>query len=339
MPSASPPIMKLFRTLAGMCVFALAALPAVAQRGGGASHGGGGGGRSYGGGGGSHASEGGGRSYGGGSSEQGSSYSVGHVSGGESGGNRGYSESYSYPGTGTHFTGGASEFTNHGGIRFSDFGLEESPRFTASMLTSRPAAPTAPHGYEIEPAEKRSAHDGSRRMDGARFDHRDYGYRRYSHYGYVFFGAFGVPLCGSYGLADYDQFSTDVNAYGCSGAEWLSDDAAPYSSDDQSTEYEDSSADDAAADSSSDAAAPDSAPAQHEDAAPQTTLLQLKDGSMYGLSAYWVDGGELHYVTNYGGANAIALDEIDLAKTVQLNAAHGQAFVLAEKPAAPAAKH
>jgi len=74
-------------------------------------------------------------------------------------------------------------------------------------------------------------------------------------------------------------------------------------------------------------------------AAPQVTMLQLKDGSVYGLTAYWVEGGELHYVTNYGGANVIPLDRIDLAKTVQLNAAHGQAFVLAAKPAASKSTH
>jgi carbohydrate-selective porin OprB len=68
-------------------------------------------------------------------------------------------------------------------------------------------------------------------------------------------------------------------------------------------------------------------------------MLQLKDGSIYGLTAYWVEGGELHYFTNYGGANVIPLDRIDLAKTVQLNAAHGQAFVLAAKRGASKSTH
>jgi hypothetical protein len=58
---------------------------------------------------------------------------------------------------------------------------------------------------------------------------------------------------------------------------------------------------------------------------------------MYGLTAYWVDGGELHYVTTYGGANAIALERIDLEKTVELNASHGHAFVLEERSAEPKA--
>jgi hypothetical protein len=62
------------------------------------------------------------------------------------------------------------------------------------------------------------------------------------------------------------------------------------------------------------------------------TLLQLRDGTMYGLTDYWVEGGELHYITTYGGQDAIALDRIDLEKTVQLNGQRGVAFVLRARP-------
>lgn len=58
------------------------------------------------------------------------------------------------------------------------------------------------------------------------------------------------------------------------------------------------------------------------------TLLQLRDGSMYGLVAYWVEDGRLHYTTTYGGQNSLELDRIDLEKTVQLNAERGIQFVL-----------
>jgi hypothetical protein len=58
------------------------------------------------------------------------------------------------------------------------------------------------------------------------------------------------------------------------------------------------------------------------------TLLQLRDGSMYGLVAYWVEDGQLHYTTTYGGQNSLELDRIDLEKTVQLNAERGIQFVL-----------
>ena len=55
-------------------------------------------------------------------------------------------------------------------------------------------------------------------------------------------------------------------------------------------------------------------------------LLQLKDGSMYGLTDYWVVDGRLRYVTDYGGSNSIPLDRIDLPKSIQLNAERGVKF-------------
>jgi len=64
------------------------------------------------------------------------------------------------------------------------------------------------------------------------------------------------------------------------------------------------------------------------------TLLQLNDGSMYGLRDYWVLDGRLHYVTNYGGENAIPLSRINFEKTNQLNADRGIRFsVQAGSPA------
>jgi hypothetical protein len=58
------------------------------------------------------------------------------------------------------------------------------------------------------------------------------------------------------------------------------------------------------------------------------TLLQLRDGSMYGLTDYWVSDGELHYTTTYGGQNSLPFERIDLEKTVQLNADRDMPFVL-----------
>ncbi|HWO31957.1 MAG TPA: hypothetical protein VNO32_24440 [Candidatus Acidoferrum sp.] len=58
------------------------------------------------------------------------------------------------------------------------------------------------------------------------------------------------------------------------------------------------------------------------------TLLQLRDGSMYGLTDYWVADGELHYRTTYGGENSLPFERIDFEKTVQLNADRGVPFVL-----------
>jgi len=171
-------------------------------------------------------------------------------------------------------------------------------------------------------------------MGRARFDRGDRDFRRFPHYGFLIFGAFGAPYCDSLGWAGYDQTFLGENAVSCYGDEWLNENfVAPDAYSDQPSEYDDAADEDAGV-SADDVATPDAIPAHSADAAPQVTLLQLKDGSMYGVTEYWVDGSELHYVTNYGGANAIPLDRIDLAKTVQLNASHGQAFVLTEKSAA-----
>jgi hypothetical protein len=58
------------------------------------------------------------------------------------------------------------------------------------------------------------------------------------------------------------------------------------------------------------------------------TLLQLRDGSMYGLTDYWFRDGQLHYTTTYGGQNSLPFERIDFEKTVQLNADRGVPFVL-----------
>jgi hypothetical protein len=56
-------------------------------------------------------------------------------------------------------------------------------------------------------------------------------------------------------------------------------------------------------------------------------LLQLRDGSMYGLTDYWVKAGELHYTTTYGGQDSVVFERIDFEKTERLNADRGVAFV------------
>lgn len=63
--------------------------------------------------------------------------------------------------------------------------------------------------------------------------------------------------------------------------------------------------------------------------------LFLKDGSVYAISDYWLAGGRLHYVTNYGGENALDLSQIDLQRTVDANARRGVPFLLRPAPPAP----
>ncbi|HKV06348.1 MAG TPA: hypothetical protein VJO53_14730 [Candidatus Acidoferrales bacterium] len=64
------------------------------------------------------------------------------------------------------------------------------------------------------------------------------------------------------------------------------------------------------------------------------TLIYLRDGSSYAVSSYWLAGNKLHYVTNYGGENAIDLSLLDLQRTVDENAQRGVSFTL--RPAPPA---
>jgi hypothetical protein len=61
------------------------------------------------------------------------------------------------------------------------------------------------------------------------------------------------------------------------------------------------------------------------------TLLQLLDGSMYGLTNYRVVGHDLHYTTTYGGQNSIPLDRIDFTQTLKLNAERHFPFLLEPK--------
>ena len=109
---------------------------------------------------------------------------------------------------------------------------------------------------------------------------------------------------------DEDQVSANDSAYG-SDDDGPATDAAPPA--DENTP----------ADNSSDEATPAPAAEQRP-----VTLLQLKDGSMYGLTRYWVAGGMLNYVTDYGARNAVPFDRIDIAKTVLLNSQRGVPFIL-----------
>jgi hypothetical protein len=60
--------------------------------------------------------------------------------------------------------------------------------------------------------------------------------------------------------------------------------------------------------------------------------IYLKDGSSYGVTDYWLAGGELNYITNYGGRNSIPSERLDLERTVDENSALGVSFILSNKP-------
>ncbi|HVB87474.1 MAG TPA: hypothetical protein VNK23_12510 [Candidatus Dormibacteraeota bacterium] len=67
------------------------------------------------------------------------------------------------------------------------------------------------------------------------------------------------------------------------------------------------------------------------DPAPET-LLYLSDGTNFEVTSYWLAGGEMHYVTSYGGENAVPIGKIDLQRTVNANATRGVAFTLRPAP-------
>jgi hypothetical protein len=48
-------------------------------------------------------------------------------------------------------------------------------------------------------------------------------------------------------------------------------------------------------------------------------VIWLKDGFSYGLADYWVQNGQFHYRTSYGGESSVPLDRIDLERTTQDN--------------------
>jgi hypothetical protein len=57
---------------------------------------------------------------------------------------------------------------------------------------------------------------------------------------------------------------------------------------------------------------------------------------MYVASDYWVVDNQLHYIVNYGGESTVALDQVDLQRTVDENEKRGTPFILKTKPNRPA---
>jgi hypothetical protein len=61
-------------------------------------------------------------------------------------------------------------------------------------------------------------------------------------------------------------------------------------------------------------------------------VLFLKDGTVYAITDYWIADNKLHYVTNYGGENSIPLDQLDMQRTVDVNAKRGVNITLRPTP-------
>jgi hypothetical protein len=61
-------------------------------------------------------------------------------------------------------------------------------------------------------------------------------------------------------------------------------------------------------------------------------VLYLKDGTVYLISDYWLADNRIHYVTSDGAEHTIDLDEVDLQKSVDVNAKRGVTFTLRPAP-------
>lgn len=62
------------------------------------------------------------------------------------------------------------------------------------------------------------------------------------------------------------------------------------------------------------------------------TVLYLNDGTSFAVTDYWVADYELHYITDGARENVIDLDQIDVQRTVDENAARGVNFTLKPAP-------
>lgn len=64
------------------------------------------------------------------------------------------------------------------------------------------------------------------------------------------------------------------------------------------------------------------------------TLIALRNETIYAVASYWLDGDNLDYVLPSGARSACALNEVDLARTTQLNSERGISISFRDAPAA-----
>jgi hypothetical protein len=149
-----------------------------------------------------------------------------------------------------------------------------------------------------------------------------------------FWGCFGYGFGSGYGYGGgLGYFGATSGGYGSGWTDAGSESSANVTSPDNVDSYllaaPGTGGAEAAADSS------DGTQVLRTDSAPQQTyvLLYLKDGSSFAVSDYWLADAKLHYVTSYGGDNAVDESRLDLQRTVNENAARGVDFTLRPQPA------
>ncbi len=69
--------------------------------------------------------------------------------------------------------------------------------------------------------------------------------------------------------------------------------------------------------------------------ASRPTLLVLKDGRVYVVTNYWIEGGQLVYVLGDGTQQAITLDDLDFQMSAKFNRERGVTFALRSKVTEP----
>ena len=61
-------------------------------------------------------------------------------------------------------------------------------------------------------------------------------------------------------------------------------------------------------------------------------VVYLRDGTGYGALDYWLSNGMLHLETTHGSEKFFPMDQVDMQRTVNENAARGVYFVLRNSP-------
>jgi hypothetical protein len=62
------------------------------------------------------------------------------------------------------------------------------------------------------------------------------------------------------------------------------------------------------------------------------TLLALRNETIYAVTDYWLDGDRLDYLLSSGTRGACAINELDLARTTQLNSERGVSVTFSDVP-------
>jgi hypothetical protein len=70
----------------------------------------------------------------------------------------------------------------------------------------------------------------------------------------------------------------------------------------------------------------------HQAQTSSLTLLALKNEIIYAVTNYWVDGDHLSYLRPSGASGDLSLDELDWARTAQLNSERGVSVTLRTRP-------